>query len=360
MTTGILERPTAESDRWRVPQDYDATFSSGLDGADQTLLRLYARGKKAQWDASGRLDWSIDVDPENPAELPDETLPLFGSVVYDRMSPRERARVRHHFQAWQFSQFMYGEEGALLCAAKVAAQSESAECKLFAATQVVDEARHYEAFSRLLREKYELVYPVNASVKSLLSDVLADSRWDMTYLGMQVMVEGLALAAFAQLRDCSANPLVAAVNAYVMQDEVRHVAFGRIVLRDVYPQLSEAERRERQEFVIEALHFMRDRFEATEVWERLGLPADDCARHMKESGVMEEYHGNLFSRIVPIVREIGLLTPRVAAEFDRMGVLGFGDLDVAEVAARDERAAREFDARRAEIRTVADRAAEDD
>ena len=93
------------------------------------------------------------------------------------------------------------------------------------------------------------------ALKTLLEQTLTDRRWDMTYLGMQVLIEGLALAAFQSIRDKSGNTLAGAVNAYVMQDEARHVSFGRLALRDYYPQLSEAERDEREEFVVEALLF---------------------------------------------------------------------------------------------------------
>ena len=134
------------------------------------------------------------------------------------------------------------------------------DAKFYAATQVIDEARHVEAYSRLLHEKFELAYPITPTLKTLLDRRLTDSRWDMTYLGMQVLIEGLALAAFASIRDKAQNPLAGAVNAYVMQDEARHVAFGRLALRDYYPQLSDDERDEREEFAVEALYFMRDRF----------------------------------------------------------------------------------------------------
>src|SRR5258705_3943740 len=117
--------------------------------------------------------------------------------------------------------------------------------KFYAATQVIDEARHVEVYSRYLHEKVQLVYPLNRHLGSLLNDVVADARWDMTYLGMQVIIEGLALAAFGLIRNMATEPLGKSLNAYVMQDEARHVTFGPLALRDYYPQLSEAERDER-------------------------------------------------------------------------------------------------------------------
>src|SRR5262249_35644005 len=183
---------------------------------------------------------------------------------------QERGSRGRPLQAQQLSQFMHGEQGALLCASKIVLQVPSVDAKFYAATQVMDEARHVEVYSRLLHEKFELAYPITPTLKRLLNDVLRDSRWDMTYLGMQVLIEGLALAAFAATRDYARNSLAAAVNAYVMQDEARHVAFGRLALRDYYPELTQAERDEREEFAAEACYLMRDRFLAEEVWETIG------------------------------------------------------------------------------------------
>jgi hypothetical protein len=165
----------------------------------------------------------------------------------------------------------------------------------------------------------------------------------MTYLGMQVLIEGLALAAFQSIRDKAGNTLAGAVNAYVMQDEARHVSFGRLALRDYYPQLSDAERDEREEFVVEALYFMRDRFNQSEVWERLGLPAETLDAIHYNSKQMNSFRGRLFSRVVPTVKDIGLWGERVRKAFADMGVMDYAKIDVAEQLANDGRVAEEFD-----------------
>jgi hypothetical protein len=170
---------------------------------------------------------------------------------------------------------------------------------------------------------------------------------------MQVLIEGLALAAFAQIRDQSRNALAASVNAYVMQDEARHVAFGRFALRDYYPQLTQAERDEREEFAVEACYLMRDRFQAEEVWETLGLPVDECAEYMLESGFMQSYRSALFSRIVPVMRDIGLWGPKIRKAYADMNILGYAEVDPAALSERDEEVAEEFDARRAEVERIA-------
>ncbi|KAA1188389.1 ferritin-like domain-containing protein [Pseudohalioglobus sediminis] len=328
---------------WNLKQDYTTNFQWEYQDGRESLLNLYEKGKIKQWNASERIDWSQELDPENPEQMPDESMPIFGSAPYERMTKKEKIEARTHFQAWQLSQFLHGEQGALICTAKIVQQVPSIDAKFYGATQVIDEARHVEAYSRLLHEKFELAYPITPTLKSLLEDVLNDSRWDMTYLGMQVLIEGLALAAFSSIRDNAQNPLAASVNAYVMQDEARHVAFGRLSLRDYYPQLTQAERDEREEFAVEACYAMRDRFQAEEVWERLGLPVDECARHMSESGFMQNYRSDLFTRIVPMMKDIGLWGPKIRKGYEQMGILGYCDANVEELSANDQRVAEQFD-----------------
>jgi thioester reductase-like protein len=314
-------------------------FLQGLPEGEQRLMRLYEKAKQRQWDASRRLDWSQDVDPENPEALPDETVPIFASPVWQRLTPRERTEVRRHHQGWQLSQFLAGEQGALLCAGRIVAEAPDAAARLYCSTQVMDEARHVEVFSRLLHQKVGVSYAPSPSLTRLLDDVLHDRRWDVTCLGMQVLVEGMGLAAFSLVRDHSTHPLIAAAHAYVCEDEARHVSFGKSMLTAVYAQLGEAERREREELVVEASYLLRDRFAARELWERLGLPVAACVAWVEDAGFMRRYRAELFRRIVPVVRAIGLWGPRVRDAYARMGVLDYARLDADRIVEEDERIA---------------------
>ena len=323
------------------------------DGRDE-LLKLYAKGKQQQWDADDRLDWSQDLDPENPMLLADESIQIYGSDIWNRMTKKEKTNLRHHLQAQSLSQFMHGEQGALIATSKIVQTVPTVAAKFYAATQVMDEARHVEAYARLLHEKFEIVYPITESLKSLLHDCISDRRWDMTYLGMQILIEGLALAAFQRIRDMSKNPLASAINAYVMQDEARHVAFGRLSLREYYPQLTDAEREEREEFVVEACWHMRERFNQRDVWEALGLPVEECMRVTEESGFMDKFRTRLFSRIVPTIKDIGLWGPTVQKAYTEMGVMEYANVDAAEMLEDDHRVAEEFDALAAAAAHVGD------
>ena len=345
MSTSYRYTLPVEQSEWKFDGNTDVCFTWEYDDNRAGLLQLYAKGKQQQWDAAERIDWSQDLDPENPMLLDDRVIHIYGSDVWNRMNEKERRQVRHHLQASQISQFMHGEQGALIATAKIVQTVPDLDAKFYAATQVMDEARHVEAYSRLLHEKFELAYPITHGLRSLLESGLSDSRWDMTYLTMQILIEGLALAAFQRIRDQSKNPLAAAVNANVMQDEARHVAFGRLALRDYYPQLSDAERNEREEFVVDACWHMRDRFNQLEVWQRLGLPIEECLRLVEESESMKVFRSRIFSRIVPTVKDIGLWGPKVQEAFAAMGAIEFAQTDAAALLDNDARVAEEFDAK---------------
>jgi hypothetical protein len=151
----------------------------------------------------------------------------------------------------------------------------------------------------------------------------------------------------------ASEPLGQALNAYVMQDEARHVMFGRLALRDYYPQLTDAERDEREEFCVDACYRMRDRFLGEEVWEQLGLPAE-VAEYVRDSEQQRTFRGYLFMRIVPVLEDIGLFGPRIRKAFEDMGVLGFADSNIEDEMAGDEAAAERFDEmRRTHVEGVA-------
>ncbi len=349
MTTKDIYTVPAQGDSWSLPGSFDTIFNWEYDEGRDRLLSLYSKGKQKQWDAEVRIDWSIDVDPHNPLDVDDGYIPIHGSAIHERMTGREKNDLRHHFEAWRFSNFLHGEQGALICASKIVQTVPDIDSKFYAATQVIDEARHVEVYSRFLHDKLELAYPINDQLQVLLSQTIQDSRWDFTYLGMQVLIEGLALASFGFIRDLARNPLAAAINAYVMQDEARHVAFGRLALADYYPKLTQAERDEREEFVVEACYLMRDRFRGEEVWERLGLPVKECVGHMESTPYQIGRSRRLFARIVPIIKEIGLWGSKVRRAYTDMGILDLADADAGALIENDERIAEELDQRDAYV-----------
>jgi len=289
MSTYDLYATPVDKGTWDVPATGAARFSWEYDDGRQRLLDLYQRGKDKQWDAAKRIDWDQPVDPANVMGMAPDMNPIYGSRQYEKLSQPERDELAMNISSWLFSQFLHGEQGALTVAARIVESVPDMDSKFYAATQTMDEARHVELFNRFTREKIGLFYPINPDLGKLLADALADSRWDMPYLGMQVLIEGLALAAFGVHRELATTPLVKQLLAYVMQDEARHVAFGRIALRDYYAGLTSAELADREEFVVEGCYLMRNRFRAQEVWERMGFDVAECLEFTEHSPVQQAF-----------------------------------------------------------------------
>jgi hypothetical protein len=343
MTTQKIYQLPVEITQWKFDGATEIAFNWEYEDGSADLLNLYEKGKQQQWDTSTRIDWTQELFEDNPMGMTDEAIPIYGSEFWEKMTEKEKVWLRWNLQAHTICQFMHGEQGALIATAKIVNTVPDMNAKFYAATQVMDEARHVETYKRLIHEKFKSAYPITDSLKNLLEQTLSDRRWDMTYLGMQVLIEGLALAAFQSIRDKAGNTLASAVNAYVMQDEARHVSFGRLALREYYPHLSDAERDEREQFVVEALYFMRDRFNNSEVWERLGLPAEALNELHYNSKQMASFRGRLFSRVVPTVKDIGLWGERVQKAFAEMGVMDYANIDVTEQLANDGKVADDFD-----------------
>jgi len=363
MSTHELYTIPAEHRTWDVEMEGSARFTWEYDDGRDRLLSLYQKGKDKQWDQVHRIDWDLEVDPMDVLGLPDETIAIFGTPQWDRIKNDRKAvgELKQHMTSWQFSQFLHGEQGAMICSARIVESVPDLDSKFYAATQTMDEARHAETYARFLQEKVGLLYPINEHLKSLLDDTLTDKRWDMPYLGMQVLIEGLALAAFGLLRDMTDRPLPKQILAYVMQDEARHVAFGRLALRDYYSQLTSKEKEEREEFVVEGCYLMRDRFRQQEVWANLGFDVEESMRSVEQSEYFRLFQSLLFSRIVPCVKDIGLWGPKVQKAYADMGVLDMAGVDLAKLMKQDEDIAEQLDVEKAaEQRDLAARRAEVD
>jgi hypothetical protein len=239
------------------------------------------------------------------------------------MTEKELKQCNTEIFSWVTSQFLHGEQGAMLAAAQLVTAVPDIDSKYYATTQVFDEGRHVEVYDRYLHEKIGFSYPISPYLKQLLDQILKDSRWDMKLLGMQIMVEGLALAAFAMIRDQTTEPLMKALTHYVMLDEARHVAYGVLSLRDHYRDMKESEVREREDFVYEAAVLMRNRFLYDQVWEKMGMPVEECKEIALHAVSQQMFRSLLFSKIVPAIKKMGLLSNRQRERFQALGILQF-------------------------------------
>ncbi|MBS1837476.1 MAG: ferritin-like domain-containing protein [Actinobacteria bacterium] len=321
-----------------VRQNAEAIFTWDYEkGARPALDKLYEKAKVSMWNGQTDLPWETEVDQEQIVVANAEQNGAAGlgladfdvtGTPFERWTDQQWMQLGIESQNWTLSQFMHGEQGALICTAKIVETVPWIDAKYYASTQVMDEARHVEVFAKYLDEKLSGHYPVNAHLKLLLDDIITDSRWDMTYLGMQVMVEGLALAAFGFIHQMTTEPLLKQMLRYVMSDEARHVAFGVLSLQDYYRELSDAEIFERQQFAFEAAVRMRDRFLQQEVWERMEVPVKEAIELVMLTPTRQMFQMMLFSKIVPNCKKLGLLDRNdswLRRRFEEIGVIQFED-----------------------------------
>ncbi len=308
--------------------EYDLNYVWDYSSKEEGLRNLYEKSKAGHWNAKTDPDWSIDVDPE-AENMPDAAIPWYGSSHWNKLSEKEIRWVRHSGQAWTLSQFMHGEQGALMVAAQLVNCVPDIDAKFYAAQQAADEARHVEAYELYLSGKLEKEYPCHPELRTLLDQILTAKEWDIKYLGMQILVEGLALAAFGMQNQISREPLIKDITSRIMSDEARHVAFGVLSLREAYKEMSDSELKIREEFAVEASYLMRDRLLPKVLWEEIGLPVKEMIELSDKSETMKSFRSMLFSKIVPNVKRLGLLNDRLRGQFGKLGILGFEDWEAS-------------------------------
>jgi len=209
-----------------VKDNADALFTWNYEKGERPALnKLYEKAKGAQWNGETDLPWDTEVDIEKVvanAPRDKDADPVFvaaqrpGQPLHN-WGEKEWNQLIIESQNWTMSQFMHGEQGALVCTAKIVETVPWIDAKYYAATQVMDEARHVEVFAKYLDTKMNGHYPLNAHLGMLLDDIIQDSRWDMTYLGMQIMIEGLALGAFSMMYQATREPLLKELLRYVVE-----------------------------------------------------------------------------------------------------------------------------------------------
>ena len=328
MSNGVTVNQLAQIDQEleTILTSFDTNYAWNYGSVKEGLRDLYEKAKREQWNGTTQLAWETQVDPESEI-LPDHINPLKDYAPYQKLNEKERTRLRHGQVALQLSQFLHGEQGALIVASQLVGGVPWIDAKYYAGTQTMDEARHVEVFSRYLHEKLEWEWPINDSLKELLDATIQDSRWDFKYLGMQIIIEGLAMAAFGNLYQVASEPLLKELIHYVMRDESRHVAFGVLSLRDYYREMPANELRDREDFVIYACELMQNRLVGSQIADLMGWPKKDIEELVVQSPVGKAFRKMLFARVVPNLKRLDLVTPRVRKAFEDLEIIQFENFD---------------------------------
>ena len=307
-----------------------STYNWDYSIPDSRIKRIYNLGKQLNWDVDVDLDWETGTISKDDFPIEEQYNPYCGFAPYEALTREQKVEFGWHRAAMSASGMLHGEQGALLVASQLTSCAPSYEAKLYAASQTFDEARHVEFFNKFLQKQVGMMYPVGAGLKSLLDKILTDERWDLKFIGMQIIIEGLALAAFNTAKMQSAIPVFKKGLHFVIRDEARHVTFGINYLEEYVQRLSKQEREERALFAFQAATGMGGpRSSQTRFYERYNWDHDDVVAHLRASqldNASQEFRTQLFGRIMPNLKRIGLLTDNVVPMWDALGVLELQDL----------------------------------
>ena len=325
----IYEEDLPEYMTEKHAEDIAEVFHTPLQGTynwdyriqDNRIKRLYELGKELNWNVEMDIDWN------RPYEELKEPYPIFWDDYppYQKMTDKKKVEFLRHRQAWSMSQFLHGEQGAVLVASQLTSCAPTFNAKLYAASQTFDEARHVEAFNKYIQTRTKLMYPVGNELKSILDKILTDERWDLKFIGMQIIIEGLALAAFQSSRDLTPDPVLKDMLGLIIRDEARHVTFGVNYLEDFISTLSEDQIEERAQFAYEACLLSRERLVSNDVFDHFGWDKEESRIFQQSSDITKMFQKLLFQRIVPNLSRIGLLTDSVRGKFDKLGLLEYED-----------------------------------
>src|ERR1043165_7804336 len=325
MSDFTLKTPTQEPDLATAMQVvYQWNYDPELD----ELRNLYVKAAEAQWIGDKQLDWSRPIDLVKFSTTPLGAGVPIEKTSYWRSLPAEtQAELVRRTAAFRLSQFLHGEQGALMVAAQLVNAVPHTDAKFYAATQTMDEARHVEVFARYI-EKLDEIRPIAASLKGILDETLRTSDWMKKLVGMQIVVEGLALYAFREMRNLTEEPLLKDLLTYVARDESRHHAYGVQYIERCVPCLGAKELAELEDFALECARSLIDRnaqgFFTTlmQIWSEVGV--DPAAMLTSLANEREELTrdlpkgrrlGPVQGFVIPTLRRCGLLSERVAARF---------------------------------------------
>ena len=304
------------------------------------LRALYANALERQWIALRDLDWERDIDRQAFARTFSVAgIPIQQTKFWQQLDEETRWEVSRRTAAFMLSNFLHGEQGALMVAAQLVNSVPHMDGKFYAATQTLDEARHVEVFAAYVR-KLDEVRPIAPGLKKLLDDTLAAESWLLKAVGMQVVTEGIALYAFRDMRNQTEEPLLKQLLTLVSRDEARHTGFGVKYLSAVVPTLSPEEIGEVEDFAFEAARALVDsrtgssmRESVFAVWKEAGLdPGYALAEILKEREQLLDAirqaggrRGPVRGFVIPTLRAIGLFSDRIRAHFDEMFIANLGE-----------------------------------
>ncbi|HUO05013.1 MAG TPA: ferritin-like domain-containing protein [Candidatus Binataceae bacterium] len=323
-------------ERTEVHTPLDSIFHWEYDVKFPQMDRLYENAKRDQWNVSTALDWERPIAPE---VLDLSMMPLCQTEIYKSHGDDDKLKFARKLAAWRLSQFLHGEQGALMVCGQLVDAVPDLDAKMNAAAQVFDEARHVEGFRKYIL-KLDRIYPIDPTLERLLRGIMEHDRWEPKYVGMQIVAEGLAIAAFRFMHRETKDALLRDLLELIMKDESRHIGFGMLALRDAVTKLKGKEKKDLEEFAFAACDMMvtkkvngelKDGFLSDrQVLGEFGISMKDIEAeiernpqwHEAEKALERQLHSFLFvDTIIPCLRQLDLINDHTESWYRQLGVM---------------------------------------
>jgi hypothetical protein len=308
----------------RVTAHMESLWDFRYQPSERELDILYRISKRNQWDAAAVVDW----DRPLAACGPQLGVTTYGGAHFvGELAPEVRDELDLRVSAWRLSQFLHGEQAALLICGQLINALPDLDAKLFSATQAIDEGRHVEAFERYVK-RLHTIYPPDPLLRNIVDYMLASPDFHVKLVGMQVILEGMALGSFHVVRKQSGEPLLVQLLEYILQDEGRHFNFGVRLLKKSLPALDEQTREQLVEFGWTTCDALFGRGlggfgSISTVWEEMGLDKTAVSRDIAaHAGAAKAFNTVVFAKtLVPKMERVGLISGRARLMYERSGLI---------------------------------------
>jgi len=306
---------------WRY--DYDSNI--------KPLRDLYEVAKREQWNAASDIPWQIETDASQIGDMS-----ALNSEPYDFVMalPKEKQiEFAKRRSAHLLSNFLHGEQGAMMICGQLVDVVPDMDGKLYASTQVIDEARHVEVFHRYI-QRLDRVYPIMPGLKALLDAVLTADLWQMKCIGMQVIAESIAMGSFKTMLAITHDEVFKKILELTAQDEARHVSYGLIYMKDAIPRMNEPDRDRLEDFAFTAMTLLAttpqmDKGGAPDPMEQIYLelgidPAkavSEIVSRLSDPEVLKAQPNPFRDYAYPQLERVGLITDRTRSKYQEMGLV---------------------------------------
>ncbi len=322
----FTDSSVVEDIRGRVDVDVPVSlhWTWSYESEHEGLNALYEKGKVGQWNAQLDLDWSTSVEAD------EWTLDPQGSMlaqVVQLMGGSEAAQkeATRDETAYVISQLLHGEQAALQLCGQLTNVCSEIDQKLYAASQVIDEARHVEVFAKFLREKMGTVHPIGADLKTLLDVLLQAEGMEKKVLGMQTLFEGMAVGIMDMIRRDSRNNLLRNMLHRVEQDEARHAAFGVLNMRRIVRDASRDSMEDMEDWAFGILETLNanQQLEMLRLFEgKYGYEAEAVVAATVRLPDFADLNSTPYMHtVIPNLRNLGLITERTEDHWRRVGMM---------------------------------------